>query len=64
MNSEKVNLFEVPLTKEEQYDLSDFLDGYTQWFENYFDEDDPNNDFHGDLIALYKMVKLLENRIL
>ena len=28
MNSEKVNLFEVPLTKEEQYDLSDFLDGY------------------------------------
>lgn len=60
---EKINLFEIPLTVEEQYQLSDLLDGYSQWYENYFDEDSPDNDFHNDLTGLYKMISMLYKRV-
>lgn len=57
-----VNLFVAPMTWEEQIELSDALDGYTQWFDNCFDKDDPNNNFHTDLTNLYMLIGKLEDR--
>lgn len=59
----KVNLFKVPMTEKEQLKMSDFLDGFQQWYDNCFDEDSPDNYFHSDLSGLYKMIDLLYSRI-
>ena len=59
----KINYFKVPMNEKEQLELSDYLDGFQQWYDNCFDEDDPDNYFHSDLTGLYKMIDLLYSRI-
>ena len=57
------NLFAKPMAIQEQLTLSNLLDSFSQWYDNYFDEDEPNNDFHDDLTNLYKMIKMLVDRV-
>lgn len=60
--SEAVNLFERPMTEEQQLELSDALDGFIQWYDNYFDEDSPDNNFHSNLTHLYILVKMMRTK--
>ena len=65
---EHMNLFEKPLTKQEQIELSDALDKFLVMYENgfadqlYDDADLSAEDLVHELAALYMIAKKLENR--
>lgn len=66
--SEYVNLFEKPMTIQEQIELSNALDKFSQMYENGFldqlhnDIELSSEDLEYELGALYRIIKELENR--
>lgn len=61
-----VNIFNSPMSFQEQCELSNLLDGLTQLYENgFFDcvnNDDDNEGLLDEFEALYDMVKMLQDR--
>lgn len=61
---EYINLFEKPMTKQEQLELSNLLDKFLILYENDFDGMLDEDDLLYEFGQLYEMVKLLSNRAL
>lgn len=53
------------LTEQEQQDLSDLLDKFTIWYDNYFDEDEEIlEEYAREFTNLYGLIKDLETKAL
>lgn len=59
---EHINLFEKPMTKQEQLELSNLLDKFLILYENNFDGMLDEDDLLYEFEQLYEMVNLLSNR--
>jgi len=56
-DNEKMNIVK-DLTEQEQQELSDLLDKYILWYDNYFDEDaEILEEYASELTALYCLVQ-------
>jgi hypothetical protein len=65
---EHMNLFEVPMSEQEQFELSDYLNDFLNMYENGFadqvnDEDDRDTLLY-EFKKLYDMVDMLQDRTL
>lgn len=70
MMDEQVTLFETAMSVQEQIELSNLLDKFTQMYENCFydqlhdDIELSSEDLQYELGSLYRFVKDLEKRVL